>query len=98
SVDNVNTKIMDANLKEEISRLQAMGDEDITGADGTIATLEEKLDQFQKSIDNFVVPFPSCPSLHHTRQNLRQNRTFRGFELKEHVAKLQYQKQLLVCQ
>ncbi|KAH9318766.1 hypothetical protein KI387_020535 [Taxus chinensis] len=70
SGDNVNTKSMGANLKEEISRLQAMGDEDITGADSTIATLEEKLDQVQKSIDNLVVPTPSRPSLRRTRQNL----------------------------
>ncbi|GLJ13875.1 hypothetical protein SUGI_0221700 [Cryptomeria japonica] len=70
SADNVNLKSMGANLKEEISRLQAMGDEDLTGADSTIATLEETLNQVQKSIDNLVVPTPSRPSLRRPRQNL----------------------------
>ncbi|KAH9290855.1 hypothetical protein KI387_034972, partial [Taxus chinensis] len=73
SGNNVNTKSMGANLKEEINRLKAMGDEDITGAENTIATLEEKLDQVQKSIDNLVVPTPSRPSLRRTRQSLEKS-------------------------
>jgi centromeric protein E len=48
---NVDRKSMNTNLMEEISRLQAMGDT-------TIASLEEQLENVQKSIDNLVLPSP----------------------------------------
>lgn len=48
----VNVEEMNTNLMEEISRLQAMGD------DTTIASLEQQLENVQKSIDNLVLPSP----------------------------------------
>eukprot|EP01018_Ginkgo_biloba_P037049 Gb_39636 [translate_table: standard] len=62
STENVNMKSMNTNLMEEICRLQAMGDRDKAGADSTIATLEEQLDNVQKSIDNLVLLPPSVPT------------------------------------
>lgn len=48
---NVDRKSMNTNLMEEISRLQSMGDT-------AIASLEEQLENVQKSIDNLVLPSP----------------------------------------
>ncbi|KAI5068317.1 hypothetical protein GOP47_0016662 [Adiantum capillus-veneris] len=42
-------------LREEISRLQAIGEADQRAADATIATLEEQLNNVQKSLDNLVL-------------------------------------------
>lgn len=44
-----------ASLREEINRLQVIGDADPSVADTTIATLEEQLESVQKSIDNLVL-------------------------------------------
>lgn len=49
------TDTLNASLREEINRLQVIGDADQNVADTTIATLEEQLDSVQKSLDNLVL-------------------------------------------
>ncbi|KAI5067019.1 hypothetical protein GOP47_0017547 [Adiantum capillus-veneris] len=46
---------INCSLREEISRLHAMGTTNGCNADSTIATLEEKLISVQKSLDNMVL-------------------------------------------
>ncbi|KAL0342418.1 UNVERIFIED_CONTAM: Kinesin-like protein NACK1 [Sesamum calycinum] len=133
SVVSVN-KSVSANLKDEITRLHSQG--------STIADLEEKLENVQKSIDKLVIapvfddavssetqsvsekdtptkseggdvsskentPYRRSSSVNMRKmQRMFQNaaeenvRSIKAYvtELKARVAKLQYQKQLLVCQ
>lgn len=77
SIANVDRKSLNTNLMEEISRLQAMGD------DTTIASLEQQLENVQKSIDNLVLPSPdpsrpsdeASPSPAKSRSQSRKKKT-----------------------
>lgn len=88
---------LNSSLREEISRLQDMGRLDRCNADTTIATLEEKLQCVQKSINNMVLSSnsaaeevspgkmrtPDCRSKHSTPCSPRSTRRSLGFENNE---------------
>ncbi|KAL2645136.1 hypothetical protein R1flu_012723 [Riccia fluitans] len=70
---------MNKSLRQELTRLQAMGDADRIEASATIATLEEQLESVQKSLDKLVLQEasiePSAPADEDAKTPSRRKKT-----------------------